>query len=166
MQSAPNLARRYVVAGLQVFGGLYGFAAVADFAVNTPAWHLRLISGLLLAFYATCFVGGVMLLRDDDRGASLSLYLQFPQLIVLQSTYFNYNVFVGASAPVAVLSDFSFHFGLQWGAGALSAATDSESGALGINVWALVTLRQLYQYLEAKDAAAAPVQAPSQAGTD
>lgn len=159
------LARRYTIAGVEIFGGLHGVAITASAMTGDMSWIWRLVILLLIAFYGACFVAGMLLLRDKDLGASLSLYLQVPQLIFFFTSTLSFRVICGFMASIALTTPFDLNLNFQFGSTAtLRVFTDLDHVTMGVNVIAGITLWQLYEYLEAKDAAKRPIPVPELGG--
>ena len=158
-------ARRFTIAGIELFGGLAGIAWVAPQigAHSSAMWFL--IAVCILLFYVASFAAGMLLLRDHPWGASLSLYLQVPQLVYVYSSTLVFNIYSGFSASIALTTPLHLSFNFFPGSAAIfTVLNDFAHVTLGVNVAAAIVLWQLYMYLEAKDASAKPEPAPSLGG--
>lgn len=166
MRLTPTLARRVTIAGIEIFGGLYGFSMTAPLIMTSDSWLWRGIVFLMCGFYVACFAAGLLLLKGNDLGASLSLYLQAPQLVFVYSSTLAYHLYAGFSAALLLTTPFSF--GLSFDAGAkawLRVGLELEHATVGVNLFAVVVLWQLLTYLEAQDALRSPEPAPTLGGT-
>ncbi len=147
-----TLARRYTIGALEIYGGLSGFAITAPLLGPASSWLWRVVLLLILLFFAACCVAGVMLVREHSWGASLSLYLQIPQLLFVYSSALIWQLYCGVNLSLSLTTPFELGFFASPDSTVhFTVNNDLDHVTLGVNVVAAFLLWQLYQYLEDRD---------------
>jgi hypothetical protein len=148
MRGLPD-QKRMAVAGVEVVGGLYGLAVAMPQLVNSGSWPARLIFGATAGFYLASFVAGILLMRRRREGIILSIYLTYPQLLLVKTSLLTFALHSGARTMITLPLGFKVDFGSGFEIG---YGSRMDGGFIGLNILALYFLLLLVEQREILDA--------------
>lgn len=92
--------RQRVAAVAQIAGGLTGFGLLYSYVWPVLGGALQFVPLVFLSFSGLCLVAGVSLWRGEDRGRTLTVVAQLPQILAVAGPEFAFRLQAGPQVLV------------------------------------------------------------------